>query len=533
MALEDVFQTGWGVWVNLILGNIGGTEAKLLSVSVTATMIIIGILTYIVLRYVILARFGEALPDEQKNVPSIIISVCLVFIMLYSGSIVLVAALLPISTALIILAMFILFVVALWSLSHKFYSELRGFDKAAMGEHAAELQEFGGMGGVDATTGGESRAFTKDLPGEDAEAKIEKAADATAVQVQGTNNNISNVSTGIGSDVKSIIQNPNPVNVETQKRKIRSLLPNLLGNLRNAEQLVAREKKINQGLKNTQKYLTSLEKYVIKAKILMDKNKIKMLKGHNKKLVKHKVELNKLREDLRKEKDFSSKSLIKSATALEQKVVAAELNVGIFLRNVMGEIKQLDNFITTYNKLAKMRDRSMGGVYNQNSKIIAQESKITTLRMGVTTKITALLNTQSGDSNIRTRARDAFAVLSRLNKFAKLKILRVTSTKLDVNLQRLKQIDITVRPILNNVNAKIKKMESYEKSVHGLEVQVETLVKKVEQKRMAVAQGRKVIPGTKVVGGKRNVITISGKQMKIRYPKGAKVVPGTKRFRRP
>ena len=68
MALEDVFQTGWGVWVNLILGNIGGTEAKLLSVSVTATMIIIGILTYIVLRYVILARFGEALPDEQKNI---------------------------------------------------------------------------------------------------------------------------------------------------------------------------------------------------------------------------------------------------------------------------------------------------------------------------------------------------------------------------------------------------------------------------------------------------------------------------------
>ena len=90
----------WNFWVIGILLPLGGSVTQTMALEVTGSMLILGIIVYLLMNFLVLARF-EQIQAEQRKWPSIIIAIAFVFIMLTSGSIVLIASMLTFTSMII------------------------------------------------------------------------------------------------------------------------------------------------------------------------------------------------------------------------------------------------------------------------------------------------------------------------------------------------------------------------------------------------------------------------------------------------
>ncbi len=93
--VEKVLLYIWTPWI-YILGALGGAEAVMLAVPVTLSMLILGVLTYFLLRYIVLKPLTDKANIEEHTLNKIVflMTVAITLISLYSGVALLMAAML-------------------------------------------------------------------------------------------------------------------------------------------------------------------------------------------------------------------------------------------------------------------------------------------------------------------------------------------------------------------------------------------------------------------------------------------------------
>ena len=86
--LALIFANLWNPWI-FILGKIGGYEAVALAVPVTLAMLILGSLTYFLLKFIVLAKLLEKAGGEDNKATNslvLIVSVAITLLSLYTGA---------------------------------------------------------------------------------------------------------------------------------------------------------------------------------------------------------------------------------------------------------------------------------------------------------------------------------------------------------------------------------------------------------------------------------------------------------------
>jgi len=229
----------WDAYVNNILTPIGGTAAGAIAISVTAVMIIMGVLMYIVVNFIVLSRFDQ-IDAEQRKWPSAIIAIAFVFIMLYSGTIVLVASLLTVMTAVIALVVFFLVAYGVYAMGKKGFA---GFKELSV--------EAG-------TSLGESRKARLETRKEYAEIAKEETELKRAKQAVGITDKLKSPVTSVRANrakgvvgLKAMLDQLNKLAISGQA----------LNNPQQARIVLGRARAIQRSLLSGEQYMTKVEEY--------------------------------------------------------------------------------------------------------------------------------------------------------------------------------------------------------------------------------------------------------------------------------
>lgn len=133
-AMMNIVVAMWNFWVNGILIPLGGSAIQSIAISVTAVMVIMGVLVYLLLDQLVLKRFVE--DDAIRKWPSIIISVAFVFVMLFSGSIVVIASMMTLATLLIAFVVTAVLFYYIFAIGAKGYSGAHAIQSSAYKDYA-------------------------------------------------------------------------------------------------------------------------------------------------------------------------------------------------------------------------------------------------------------------------------------------------------------------------------------------------------------------------------------------------------------
>jgi hypothetical protein len=370
--LMNFALTMWNFWVGGILVGVTGNGAiESIAVSVTAVMVIMGVLIYLILNYIILSRFEEqGLSAEIRKWPSIIISVAFVFIMLYSGSVALLATLIPISALLIIIVAFGLMLYAIYAVSSKIHAGLKELVPTEGKEITDENRDIGDINATENAARGGETVSDRENAATTADEQLgrrvaDDLTDLDQVTDQGTHN-VDNATEEIKNVARNTPQAPQSLAALTNRRALISQ------DIKNSETLLARLESHIRSLTKVSGVIKSGEDYLEKIKKFIYRKERDQWRVHRDLILRHRLAI----KDLNDSKEKLS-TRIEGLKENEQNKVKDNINKELEAAKKIEE--KMNNYEKALTKILTISDASEKALITQDTvfkKQVSDRAKI-------------------------------------------------------------------------------------------------------------------------------------------------------------
>jgi hypothetical protein len=406
----------------------------------------------------------------------------MVFVMLYTGSIAVIATLLSLTTLFLLLAFAFIMWYAIYAVTSKAHSGLKGMVLEGKKELLTASQEYNELSRQQAEAAAERKALQQEERATKLAEAEDKAVLDTGRYAKSANSRLSGATKGlknVAKRVKNAVTGPNaPQKVAAVLKDIdryagyiaawrNSTIP-----LRNRKVALEKiEKQVTARLRATKNYVNNVQR-------LLNTDNRKAWFHHRQLVYRHRDEVYKIKQAMKDKKVKAYKPLLAKAKELEEKLLKYEKQLEPLAKLTKDDDKKLNNFLKARNSLSDASTKKMKTITARLTEMISAENNISKL---ITTMESTIKTLKAAADN--QKPAQAAKVVDLLNKIetnlakedAAITKLEKSSLGLAPTLAKLEAAEKQMIAITNQLFPALSRLKVTEKNMQAMEAQVQNL----------------------------------------------------------